>query len=145
MIKNAANQLNVSNNVISQVDQEAQQVGNKLYSQYPPQPTIPISDQIQLIIDQTTNNLVLNKKQLEKEEEDIRDKMSLSERQREEIAYKKRLIETRNRMLQLTYEKNIYKKKIIYTLLALIVLLIIIMLCAYSFFRRGASNVSRNI
>lgn len=37
-----------------------------------------------------------------------------------EIEEKKRLLETRNRMLQLSYEENNYKKKVMMTLLSLL-------------------------
>lgn len=47
-----------------------------------------------------------------------------------EISEKERLVETRNRMLQLSYDENMYKKKIMLTLLsvfcALLVLFVII-------------------
>ena len=42
------------------------------------------------------------------------------EQQDLEIEEKKRLLETRNRMLQLSYEQNNYKKKLLLTLLSVI-------------------------
>lgn len=58
---------------------------------------------------------------------------TLVERQQQqdlEISEKERLVETRNRMLQLSYDQNMYKKKIMLTLLsvfcALLVLFVII-------------------
>jgi hypothetical protein len=43
-----------------------------------------------------------------------------------EIEEKQKLLETRNRMLQLSYEENIYKKKMLYTLLSILLLFVVI-------------------
>ena len=56
--------------------------------------------------------------------------------QSQEIEDKLKLLETRNKMLQLSIERNIYKKKVIYSLLAIILALIIGMLMFYSFFNK---------
>ena len=56
--------------------------------------------------------------------------------QAEEIANKKKLLETRNRMLQLSIERNVYKKKVIYTLFSIILAILIIVLVSYSYFNR---------
>jgi len=56
--------------------------------------------------------------------------------QSQEIDDKLKLLETRNRMLQLSIERNVYKKKVIYSLLAVIVALIMGMLVFYSFYNR---------
>ncbi len=44
--------------------------------------------------------------------------------QENEISEKEKLILTRNRMLQIEYDKNLYKKRIIYSLIAFILFLI---------------------
>jgi hypothetical protein len=56
--------------------------------------------------------------------------------QSQEIDDKLKLLETRNRMLQLSIERNVYKKKVIYSLLAVIVALIMGMLVFYAFYNR---------
>ena len=43
-----------------------------------------------------------------------------------EIEEKQKLLETRNRMLQISYEENMYKKKILYTLLSILLLFVVI-------------------
>ena len=43
-----------------------------------------------------------------------------------EIQEKEKLLYTRNRMLQLSYEENIYKKKILYSLLAILLLFVVV-------------------
>jgi chromosome segregation ATPase len=69
------------------------------------------------------NSSLLNKKtQLEQMNSHIHDKI--------------KLIETRNRMLQVSIEKNNYKKKVIYTLISVIIAIIIIMLVAYVYFNK---------
>lgn len=42
-----------------------------------------------------------------------------------EIEEKMKLLNTRNRMLQLSYEENLYKKKILYILLSILLLIIV--------------------
>ncbi len=61
-----------------------------------------------------------------------------------EIDEKNKLILTRARMLQLSQEKNSYKKKIIYSLIAIILLILILTLSTYVYFSRkkGGSNSS---
>jgi flagellar motility protein MotE (MotC chaperone) len=68
------------------------------------------------------NNLKEKKEQLEALNKQIENKM--------------KLIETRNRMLQVSIEKNNYKKKVIYTLISIILAIIIIMLVAYVYFNK---------
>jgi chromosome segregation ATPase len=52
------------------------------------------------------------------------------------IEDKMKLIDTRNRMLQVVVEKNSYKKKVIYTLISVIIAIVIIMLVAYVYFNK---------
>jgi hypothetical protein len=54
----------------------------------------------------------------------------------QEIDEKTKLILTRSRMLQLSQEKNMYKKKIIYTLLSILLFLFIVTLSTYVFFSK---------
>ena len=43
-----------------------------------------------------------------------------------EIDEKEKLLNTRNRMLQISYEENMYKKKILYTLLSVLLLFVVL-------------------
>ena len=52
------------------------------------------------------------------------------------IDEKKNLITTRARMLQIAEENNIYKQKILFTLVALIFTFIILMIFIYSYFSK---------
>jgi len=56
--------------------------------------------------------------------------------QAQELEDKMKLLETRNKMLQLSIDRNVYKKKVIYSLLSIILLMIIGILCFYAFFNK---------
>jgi len=56
--------------------------------------------------------------------------------QLKEIQDKEKLLLTRSRMLQIAQDRNSYKKKLIYTLIALIFLIFIFTLALYVYFNR---------
>jgi len=56
--------------------------------------------------------------------------------QSQEIEDKLKLLDTRNKMLQLSIDQNIYKKKVIYSLLSVIIALIVGMIFFYTFFTK---------
>ena len=68
--------------------------------------------------------------------EEIKNKELRAKQQEYTIKNKETLINTRNRMLQISQEKNVYRKKVIYTLLALIVFVILIILISLTFFKK---------
>ena len=78
----------------------------------------------------------IDAKNVELIEKQMRQKQQLNE-----IDEKNKLILTRSRMLQLSQEKNIYKKKIIYSLTAIIFLILIITLSTYVYFSKKKSVV----
>jgi hypothetical protein len=51
-----------------------------------------------------------------------------------QIQNKMELLATRDRMLQLSQERNVYKKKVIYILFAVIIALLVAIIAAYTFF-----------
>jgi len=57
-------------------------------------------------------------------------------RQAKEIEYKKTLLLTRDRMLELSQEQNVYKKKVIFTLLAAIFGIILLMIVTMFYLRK---------
>lgn len=59
--------------------------------------------------------------------------------QQNAIKQKQNVINTRGRMLQIAKENNMYKQKVIYTLIAFIFTIIIIMIFMYGYFTRKAS------
>ncbi len=76
--------------------------------------------------------------------QELLEKQMRQKQQLNEIDEKNKLILTRARMLQLSQEKNSYKKKIIYSLIAIILLILILTLSTYIYFSRkkGGSNSS---
>jgi hypothetical protein len=67
---------------------------------------------------------------------ELLEKQNRQQEQLQEIDEKTKLILTRSRMLQLSQEKNIYKKKIIYTLISILLFLFIVTLSTYVFFSK---------
>ena len=68
----------------------------------------------------------------------ILEKQEIQLNQLNEIEEKEKLLLTRSRMLQIAQDRNAYKKKIIYTLLAIIFGLFILILFSYVSFSRKA-------
>lgn len=58
-----------------------------------------------------------------------------------ELENKKKLIETRNRMLQVSQEKNVFRKKLINIILALIVGVTVLILVGYMTLGSGSSSM----
>jgi hypothetical protein len=63
-------------------------------------------------------------------------KQTIQLQQLKEIEDKEKLLLTRSRMLQISQDRNSYKKKIIYSLIAVIFAIFIFTLVAYIFFSR---------
>ena len=73
-------------------------------------------------------------------------KQNIEMNQLREIQEKEKLLLTRSRMLQIAQDRNSYKKKIIYTLIALIFLIFIFTLALYVYFNRKVSmNLKTNV
>lgn len=94
-------------------------------------------------INQIKNNILTTQAQIDAQTSEIEKKARvLDEKQRQiygqskEIEEKTKLLETRNRMLQLSIDRNIYKKKLIYSLLAVIIGMVVAMLFFYSYFNK---------
>jgi hypothetical protein len=77
-----------------------------------------------------TSNLI------EKKTDALEEKQKQVYGQTKEIEDKMRLLETRNKMLELSIDRNLYKKKVIYSLFSVILALVIIMICFYAFFNK---------
>jgi len=63
-------------------------------------------------------------------------KQEIQLQQLKEIEDKEKLLLTRSRMLQISQDRNSYKKKVIYSLIAVIFAIFIFTLVAYIFFNR---------
>jgi hypothetical protein len=71
--------------------------------------------------------------------QDIMAKQQIQIDQLKEIEEKEKLLLTRSRMLQIAQDRNSYKKKIIYSLLAVIFFIFIIILASYVLYSRKNS------
>ena len=74
--------------------------------------------------------------EINKKADQITEKQKQVYGQSQEIEDKIKLLDTRNKMLQLSIDQNIYKKKVIYSLLSVIIALIVGMLFFYTFFTK---------
>jgi hypothetical protein len=74
--------------------------------------------------------------ELEAKNTELLAKQNIQVNQLKEIEDKEKLLLTRSRMLQIAQDRNAYKKKIIYTLIAAIFIIFIFTLVTYVFFVR---------
>jgi hypothetical protein len=66
---------------------------------------------------------------------ELNEKQVILEKNKSIIRNKMKVLDGRNRMLQISMDKNIFYKKVVYVLLAVVISIIIIILFALSFFR----------
>lgn len=94
------------------------------------------TNELKNMITNQQNNITAMMEKISDKDEELQNKMERSILQQREIEYKKKLIDTRNRMLQLSQDKNVYKSKVIYTLLASIIMITMVLLAIYIYFMR---------
>jgi hypothetical protein len=80
-------------------------------------------------------------KDIEKKNNELKQKKNIQMQQLKEIEDKEKLLLTRSRMLQIAQDRNSYKKKIIYSLIALIFAIFIFTIVIYIFFKRKISLI----
>ena len=80
--------------------------------------------------------IIEKKANIDKKAQQISEKQKQVYGQSQEIEDKIKLLDTRNKMLQLSIDQNIYKKKVIYSLLSVIIALIVGMIFFYTFFSK---------
>ena len=96
-------------------------------------------NEISKYIDVIENNMKLNEvsmMELQNKNVDLVNKNMIQIDQLKEIEEKEKLLLTRSRMLQIAQDRNAYKKKIIYTLIAVIFLILILTIVMYVLFTR---------
>jgi uncharacterized protein (DUF3084 family) len=84
----------------------------------------------------TKGEIMTKKADIDKKAQQISEKQKQVYGQSQEIEDKIKLLDTRNKMLQLSIDQNIYKKKVIYSLLSIIIALIVGMIFFYTFFSK---------
>lgn len=88
-----------------------------------------------------TNKEIMTKKAaIEEKSKQISEKQKQVYGQSQEIEDKIKLLDTRNKMLQLSIEQNVYKKKVIYSLLSVIIALLVGMIFFYTFFSKKMNS-----
>ena len=70
-------------------------------------------------------------------------KMERQRQQERDIQNKRKLLSSRERMLQLSIEKNVYKRKVIYTYIAIVCLILLLLFSAYFYYSKKGSMGSR--
>ena len=103
--------------------------------------------QINTYFDQIKNNIQMqgvSLKELSNKNDELYQKQQIQLNQLKEIEDKEKLLLTRSRMLQISQDRNAYKKKIIYSLIALIFAIFIFTLVMYVLFIRKIGMVKAN-
>ena len=94
------------------------------------------SEASQNILSNADNILTEQNSLLKQQNEQLNNKRLRNEIQLNAIEAKKNIINTRARMLQIAQENNVYKQKIIYTLVAFIFAVFIAILVMYTFYSK---------
>jgi Fe2+ transport system protein B len=103
--------------------------------------------QINTYFDQIKNNIQMqgvSLKELSNKNDELYQKQQIQLNQLKEIEDKEKLLLTRSRMLQISQDRNAYKKKIIYSLIAVIFAIFIFTLVMYVLFVRKLGMVKAN-
>lgn len=106
-----------------------------------------VSDEIMKTIDKKQKDILKNIDNLlatinmqdnmvQEQDKEIKERTERIRDQLKEMEYKKKLVATRNRQLELSQEKNVYKLKIIYIIVAIIILLICLLLAGYIIYKK---------
>lgn len=96
------------------------------------------------LINQNTNIQNMALSELEAKNQELLQKQNIQVSQLKEIEDKEKLLITRSRMLQIAQDRNAYKKKIIYTLIAAIFIIFIFTIVVYVFFVRKIGMAKGN-
>lgn len=95
-----------------------------------------LRDRLVNSIKKTKSEIQQQTQWINKKDQEIAQREEQIRRQEHEINYKKNLLITRDRMLELSQEKNVYKKKVIFTLLAVIFAIALLMALSFLYLRR---------
>ena len=87
------------------------------------------------IPDNIKESINIDMKYLKKTNEQIKHYSKLSKEINKELKNKEKLIASRERMLQVKQDKNIYKEKLMYSYITIVIPLIIFLLVSYNYFK----------
>ena len=97
-----------------------------------------MNDNIIALKSQTINlqeNIEKTKIDPEKMFNELKEKQVILDKNKEIIREKMKILEGRNRMLQISMDKNIFYKKVVYVILSIVIAIIVLILFAVSFFK----------
>jgi hypothetical protein len=98
------------------------------------------AEKLNTYLSQTNLEIIKKKQAIDEKANEISEKQKQVYGQSQEIEDKIKLLDTRNKMLQLSIEQNVYKKKVIYSLLSVIIALIVGMIFFYTFFSKKMNS-----
>jgi hypothetical protein len=84
----------------------------------------------------TDNDIQITSNDIQNYKQTLLNNNLLFSKYSDDIKNKMQLVATRDRMLQISQERNVYKKKIIYVLLSMIIALIISVIFGYTVFSK---------
>jgi len=93
-----------------------------------------LNKKLQTIQMQTEQDIQETSQTIDEYRRTLRNNHKLFERYSKDIQDKMQLVATRDRMLQLSQERNMYKKKVIYVLFSIIIALLIAVISTYSIY-----------
>lgn len=73
---------------------------------------------------------------------DLELKMQRQHQQQNDIGNKQKLLSSRERMLQLSIEKNVYKRKVIYTYISIVCLILLLLFSAYFYYSKKGTRMN---
>jgi len=85
----------------------------------------------------TTKDIQNTAESIQNYRQTLKNNNNLFQKYSQDIQNKMQLVATRDRMLQLSQERNVYKKKVIYVLFSIIITLLIAVVSAYTFFGKN--------
>ena len=91
-------------------------------------------DTLQEQINNTKQIISAQEREIATKSNEIRTREEILKDKDNNVSDNRSLLNVRDRMLQLSQDKNIYKQKVIYTLIALIISVFMIVICGYIFF-----------
>jgi uncharacterized protein (DUF3084 family) len=95
-----------------------------------------LQSKLKKILQNTYSQLYKSDSVIDAKENDIKEKLKRIENQKELIERKKNLVITRERALELSQEKNVYKQNVIYTLISIVIAIIMFIILGFMMMKR---------
>jgi ElaB/YqjD/DUF883 family membrane-anchored ribosome-binding protein len=95
-----------------------------------------LQSKLKKILQNTYSQLYKSDSVIDAKENEIKEKLKRIENQKELIERKKNLVITRERALELSQEKNVYKQNVIYTLISIVIAIIMFIILGFMMMKR---------